>query len=38
MILISQFNRDQDKRIDPDPKMSDFNGSSDIENIANVAI
>lgn len=38
IILISQFNRDQDKRIDPDPKMSDFNGSSDIENIANVAI
>lgn len=38
IILISQFNRDQDKRMDPDPKMSDFNGSSDIENIANVAI
>lgn len=38
IILISQFNRDLDKRIIQEPKMSDFNGSSDIENIANVAL
>ena len=38
IILISQFNRDLDKRILQEPRMSDFNGSSDIENIANVAL
>ena len=38
IILISQFNRDLDKRMIQEPKMSDFNGSSDIENIANVAL
>ena len=38
IILVSQFNRELDKRMDPTPKMTDFNGSSDIENIANVAI
>lgn len=38
IILISQFNRDLDKRMIQEPRMSDFNGSSDIENIANVAL
>ena len=38
IILISQFNRDLDKRMVQEPRMSDFNGSSDIENIANVAL
>ena len=38
IILVSQFNRRVDDRIIKEPQMSDFNGSSDIENIANVAI
>lgn len=38
IILVSQFNRRVDDRMLKEPQMSDFNGSSDIENIANVAI
>ena len=38
IILVSQFNRRVDDRIIKEPQMADFNGSSDIENIANVAI
>lgn len=38
IIMVSQFNRKVEDRMDKEPKMSDFNGSSDIENIANVAI
>ena len=38
IILVSQFNRRVDDRMIKEPQMSDFNGSSDIENIANVAI
>lgn len=38
IILVSQFNRKIDDRLDKDPQLSDFNGASDIENIANVAI
>ena len=38
IILISQFNRWIDKRVLKDPQLSDFSGSSDIENIANVAL
>lgn len=38
IILVSQFNRRVDDRIGWEPQISDFNGSSDIENIANVAL
>jgi replicative DNA helicase len=38
IILVSQFNRKIDDRLDKEPQLSDFNGASDIENIANVAI
>lgn len=38
IILVSQFNRKIDDRLWGEPQLSDFNGASDIENIANVAI
>ena len=38
IILVSQFNRKIDDRIGWEPQLADFNGASDIENIANVAI
>ena len=38
IILVSQFNRRADDRVVKEPQISDFNGSSDIENIANVAL
>lgn len=38
IILVSQFNRRVDDRYDNEPRISDFNWASDIENIANVAL